>query len=478
VASLIRDWLRTVAELAIFSGLRRAELFALRWQGLDETSRTLTVREAVYEGTFNTPKTTGGLRQISFGGECALASRPVEDSSRQTGRARRAGVLDAVRQAARAEQRPAPVDHTRNPERLVAIADRRQRLIPFPTSMYALFIARLAALRSTVRSRLELEAESVALRHQLTVLQRHMPRRPRLGRADRLLWLVLSRVWPDWRPAVRIVTPDTVVRWHRRGFALSWWWQSRPRRVGRPAVNHDIRTLIRQMHAANPLWGAPRLHGDLRKLGLEIAPTTVATYLRQRRGKPPCQTWRTLLTHHVSQLASVDCFTVPSATFRVLLVFVILSHDRRRVTHVHVTAHPTAAWTAQQLREAWPWDRAPRFVIRDRDGIYGPDFQATMRAMGIAEVVIAPRAPWQNPFVERVIGSRRRECLDRVIVGNERALRRHLQQDLAYYHEWRTHLSLEKDAPVPRAVPSPTCGTIVQIPPLGGWHQHDERRAA
>jgi transposase InsO family protein len=199
----------------------------------------------------------------------------------------------------------------------------------------------------------------------------------------------------------------------------------------------DIRTLIRQMHAANPLWGAPRIHG-----------------------------------------ASLDFFTVPTATFRVLFVFVVLLHDRRRVVHVNVTAHPTAAWTAQQFREAWPWDSAPRFVIRDRDGIYGPDVQATMQAMGIEGVVIAPRAPWQNPFVERVIGSLRRECLDHVIVWNERSLRRHLQQYLAYYHQWRTHLSLDKDAPVARAAQPPTCGTIVQIPHLGGLHHHYERRAA
>jgi len=162
----------------------------------------------------------------------------------------------------------------------------------------------------------------------------------------------------------------------------------------------------------------------------------------------------------------------------VLCVFVVLLHDRRRVVHVNVTAHPTAAWTAQHIREAWPWDSAPRFVIRDRDGIYGPDVQTTMRAMGLEEVVIAPRAPWQNPFVARVIGSLRREGLHHVIVWNERWLRRHLRQYLAYYHEWRTHLSLDKDAPAPRAAQPPTCGTIVPISHLGGLNHHDERRAA
>jgi hypothetical protein len=322
--------------------------------------------------------------------------------------------------------------------------------------MTTLLIALFSALRSAVRSRLELEAEILALRHQLAVLQRQAPRRPRLGHADRFLWVVLSRVWPDWRRAVRIVTPDTVARWNRRGFALYWWWKSRPRRAGRPAVAADIRALIRQMHAANPLWGAPRIHGALRKLGIEIAQTTVAKYLGRRPGKPPSQTWRTFLTNHVSQLASVDFFMLPTATFRVLFVFVVLLHDRRRVVHVNVTAHPTAAWTAQQVREAWHWDSAPRFVIRDPDGIYGSQFQTAMRAMGIEEVLTAPRAPWQNPFVERVIGSLRRECLDHLIVWNERSLRRDIEQYLPYYHDWRTHLSLDKDAPVPRAAQRPT----------------------
>jgi putative transposase len=343
--------------------------------------------------------------------------------------------------------------------------------------MTALLVALLAALRSTVRSRLELETEILALRHQLAVLQRQAPRRPRLARTDRLLWVLLSRIWPNWRRAVQIVTPDTVVRWHRRGFGLYWRCKSRPRRAGRPAVALDIRMLIRQMHAANPLWGAPRIHGELQKLGLTISQSTVAKYLG-RRDHPPSPTWRTFLTNHLSQLASIDFFTVSTATFRVLFVFVVLSHDRRRIIHVNVTAHPTAAWAGQQLREAWPWDTGPRFVIRDRDTIYGSDLRRAAQAMNLEEVLTAPRSPWQNPFVERVIGSIRRECLDHVIVWNERALRRHLQQYLAYYHEWRTHLSLDKDAADVRTVQPPTGGSIVEVPHLGGLLHHYERRAA
>jgi putative transposase len=343
--------------------------------------------------------------------------------------------------------------------------------------MLALFVALLAALRSSIRSRIELEAEILALRHQLAVLQRQAPKRPRLGRADRLLWVLLSRLWPDWRRAVRIVAPDTVVRWHRRGFARYWHWTSRSRCVGRPKLSADLRTLIRTMQDANPTWGAPRIHGELRKLGIEIAQSTVAKYLR-RRPRPPSQTWRTFLANHVSQIAAIDFFTVPTATFRVLFVFVVPSHERRRVLHFNVTEHPTAAWTAQQLREAWPWNDIPRFVVRDRDGIYGETFRATVNGLGIDEILTAPRSPWQNAFVERLIGSIRRECLDHLIIWNERALRRHLHEYLTYYHQWRTHLSLEKDAPLGRAAATPTGRPIVAVPHVHGLHHHYERLAA
>jgi transposase InsO family protein len=228
----------------------------------------------------------------------------------------------------------------------------------------------------------------------------------------------------------------------------------------------------------NPLWGAPRIHGELRKLGIEISQATVAKYLRRRPRTPHRQTWHTFLTNYVTQLASIDFFTVPTATFRVLFVFVALSHDRRRIVHANVTAHPTAIWTAQQLREAWPWADAPRFLIRDRDGVYGEAFGHAIRSLGIEEVLTAPRSPWQNPFVERVIGSIRRECLDHVIIWNERALRRHLRRYLSDYHQWRTHLSLEKDAPIARAVQPPSAGRIVAVPHVGGLHSHYERRAA
>ena len=226
--------------------------------------------------------------------------------------------------------------------------------------MTALFVALLASFRAATRSRLELAAEILALRHQLAVLQRTTRNDRASVRSIGCSGCCSRASGRNWRQAVQIVTPATVVRWHRRAFAAYWRWNSRPRRVGRPALASDLRALIRQMRAANPLWGAPRIHGELQKLGIDVSQATVAKYLGRRTG-PPSQSWRTFLTNHVAELASIDFFTVPTATFRVLFVFVVLSHDRRRIVHVNVTAHPTAAWTAQQLREAWPWDTAPRF---------------------------------------------------------------------------------------------------------------------
>jgi putative transposase len=336
-------------------------------------------------------------------------------------------------------------------------------------------VALLAALGTLFRSRPSLALEAFALHHQLAVVRRQAPARLRLQPIDRLVWVWLSSVWKQWGGAVHIVSPDTVVRWHRRGFGLYSRWKSGTR-PGRRPISTDVRALIRCMQVDNPTWGAPRIHGELLKLGFDVSQATVAKYLR-RRATPPSQTWRTFLANHASQIASIDFFTVPTATFRVLFVFVVLSHDRRRIVHVNVTAHPTAAWTAQQLREAWPSTDPPRFVLRDRDSIYGDTFRAAVRALGIEDVVTARHSPWQNPFVERVIGTLRRECVDHVNVWNERALRRVLRAYLPYYHDWRTHLSLGKDAPRARQVDRAT-GPVVAVPHVGGLHHHYERRAA
>ena len=230
------------------------------------------------------------------------------------------------------------------------------------------------------------------------------------------------------------------------------------------------------MQAVNMCWGAPRIHGELLKLGFDISQATVSKYL-VRRTKPPSQSWRSFLNNHLCDIVAVDFFTVPTATFRILYVFLVLRHDRRRILHVNVTLHPTSSWTAQQIIEAFPFETAPSFVLRDRDSIYGGIFRRRVAGMGIKEVLIVPRSPWQNPYVERVIGSVRRECLDHVIILNERHLRRILSRYLDYYHGSRTHLSLVKDSPDTRPV-SAGQGTVVPFPKVGGLHHRYERRAA
>src|SRR3984885_14465754 len=290
-----------------------------------------------------------------------------------------------------------------------------------------------------------------------------------------LVGLALAMV-AGWRHSLHIVRPDTVIAWHRRAFAWYWTRKSR-RRPGRPNMAADICHLIRDMSQANPLWGAPRIHGELLKLGIEVAQSTVAKYLRRPR-KPPSQTWRTFLTNHLEQMASIDFFVVPTATFRVLFVFVVLSHARRRVLHFQVTEHPSQDWTMQQIREAFPWDQGCQYLLRDRDAIYGDDWVEMTKGLGIEEVITAPRSPWQNPFLERLIGSVRRECLDHMIVWNERSLRRTLRSYFAYYQDSRTHLALANDAPESRAVEKPERGRIVVIPQVGGLHHRYQRHAA
>src|SRR6266852_5757036 len=299
----------------------------------------------------------------------------------------------------------------------------------------------LATLSSIFRSRAALELENVALRHQIGVLQRSARKRPRLTPGDRLLWVWLSRIWSDWRLALVIVNPETGVAWHRAGFRLFWTWKVRRGQPGRPVICREIRDLIRKMCRENPGWGAPRIHGELLKL-------------------------------------SIDFFTVPTIRFQVLYVFLVLAHDRRRIVHCNVTAHPSAEWTGQQLREAFPFDQLPRYLLRDRDAIFGDDFRGQVRDMGIQEVLCAPRSPWQSAYVERVIGSIRRECLDHVIVFHESSLRRTLASYFDYYHRSRTHLSLGKDSPEPRPIQPLPMGSVVAVPQVGGLHHRYERRAA
>ncbi len=318
--------------------------------------------------------------------------------------------------------------------------------------------------------------ENIALRQQLAVFRRTV-KRPPLRTRDRLFWVWLSTAWRDWRTALVVVQPDTVVRWHRQWLRRRWTRRSVHARPGRPLADAAIRTLVGQMGAANPLWGAPRIHGELLKLGIDVSERTVSRLLRRRR-RPPSQTWRTFLTNHLASLVSLDFFTVPTLTGRVLVVLLILSHHRRRIVHVGITEHPTTEWTAQQIIEAFPEDTAPRWLLRDRDAIYGDLFRRRVAGMGIGEVVTSPLSPWQNPYVERLIGSMRRECLDHVIVLNQPHLRRILARYLSYYHGARTHLALAKDAPTPRPIQAVTEGAVIALPEVGGLHHRYGRRAA
>src|SRR3979409_2547351 len=322
------------------------------------------------------------------------------------------------------------------------------------------------ALIGLFRSRAALETENFVLRHQLNVLRRKSPNRVTLSSIDRLLLVGLYRLAPGVLDALKIIRPEMLMRWHRAGFRAYWRWKSRPR-GGRPKTAADIRRLIREMSVANPLWGAPRIHGELLKLGIDVGQTTVAKYMARRR-RPPSQGWRTFLCNHADGIASMDLFLVPTISFGLLYGFLILQHTRRKLLWLGVAAHPSAEWIALQLTEAYGWQQAPRYIIRDRDRAYGHAVLRRLRAMGIRDRPIAPRSPWQNGCAERLIGSIRRECLDHVVVFGERHLRHVLMSYLKYHNEIRTHLSLEKDARVSRAVK--LAGTILCRPVLGGLH--------
>ena len=322
-----------------------------------------------------------------------------------------------------------------------------------------------------IRSRAALEAEIWTLRQQINVLRRTSSKKPSFCAIDRLIFVSLYWLFPKICDALAIVKPDTIVRWHRAGFRSYWRWKSR-RRGGRPTVPVEIRRLIREMSIANPLWGAPRIHGELLKLGIDVGQTSVAKYMARRRG-PPSQGWKTFLNNHADGIAAMDLFVVPTISFRLLYGLLIMGYGRRQILWFGVTSHPTAEWMANQLTEACGWEQAPHYLIRDHDGVYGEVFIRRLRSMGIRDRPTSPRSPWQNGLAERLIGSIRRECLDHVVVFGERHLRQILLSYMTYYNEVRTHLSLEKDAPVLRAVER--TGHILCRPVLGGLHHHNIR---
>ena len=284
-----------------------------------------------------------------------------------------------------------------------------------------------------------------------------------------MIFVWLCRMFPSILNAITVIKPETVIRWHRSGFGAYWRWKSR-QRGGRPRIDHETRDLIRRMSKENPLWGAPRIHGELLMLGIEVAQSTVARYMTKRQG-PPSQGWKTFLRNHAAGIASLDLFVVRTISFKLLYGLVILRHARRRLVSISVTSNPTSEWIAGQLTDAFPWDEAPRHLIRDRDGAFGPAYTCRIRAMEIRDHPTAPRSPWQNGHVERLIGSIRGESLDHLVVFGEEHLRVVLKAYASYYNQLRTHLSLEKDAPDFRGIQK--VGRVVSIPILGGLrHQY------
>lgn len=316
------------------------------------------------------------------------------------------------------------------------------------------------------RSRTEMGAELLVLRHQLRVLRRKAPRPPRLTRADRLLFVWLYRLCPGVLDAVTIVKLETVTRRHRGGFRANWRWMPRGR-PGRPKVAKEIRDVIREMSLANPPWGAPRIHGELRMPGVELAQSAVSKYMAKRRS-PPSQRWQTFLRNHADGIAAIDLFVVPTVALRLLYAFVVLHHGRREWLFFGVTRAPTAEWHSQRLSKAFPWESPPTDLIRNRDAAYGARFRRRGRTMGIRDRPMAPRAPWQNGHVGRLIESIRRECLNHYVIFSDAHLRRVLQQSADYYNDIRTHLSLAKDARRHRQ--PQVWGPITSIPVLHSLH--------
>ena len=322
------------------------------------------------------------------------------------------------------------------------------------------------------RSRVSLEAEILMLRHQLNIQRRHVPKRVAFSAMDRLIFVGLYRLVPNTLKSLTIVKPDTVIRWHRAGFRSYWRWKSR-HRCDRPTVLLEIRRLVREMSIANPFWGAPRIHGELLKLGVEIGQTSVAKYMARRRG-PPSQGWKTFLRNHADGIVAMDLFVVPTISFRLLYGLLIVGHGRRQILWFGVTAHPTAEWLANQLTEAFGLQQIPRYLIRDRDRAYGEILVRRVRSIGIRDRPTSFRSPWQSGYAERLIGSIRRECIDHIVVFGERHLRHVLLSYKDYYNATRTHLSLSKDAPVPRTVE--WAGNIICRPILGGPHHKYGRK--
>ena len=328
-----------------------------------------------------------------------------------------------------------------------------------------------------LRARRSLLIENLALRQQLAAIKRRHPR-SQLGRLDKLLWVVIRQFWSQWKKALIVVTPETVVRWHQAGFRLYWRLISKVKKpIGRRQAPKQVRQLIFRMVAENTTWGAPRIHGELLMLGFDISERTISRWMKQApRDSEPAKRWGAFLKNHREAIAAMDFFTVPTITFGVLYCFFVIGHDRRRILHVNVTKHPTSGWIIQQLREAFPFEASHKCLIFDRDQKFGFEVIAAVKATRIIPKRTSFRSPWQNGIAERWVGSCRRDLLDHIVALNERQLKRLLSEYVRYHHEDRTHLGLEKGTPDGR-IRSVASGGVLSRVRLGGLH-HRYNRAA
>jgi transposase InsO family protein len=333
----------------------------------------------------------------------------------------------------------------------------------------------LLFFRKSFETNLQLKLEVIFLTKQIEILQRTTPK-IKTKITDRIFFIVMMDLFSNWKERIFIVKPDTLIRWHRKGFRIFWKRKTKNNKGGRPKINKEVIELIKQMAIENPLWGVPRVHGELLKLGYDISQSTVQRYFPKRGGRTIGQRWKTFLRNHSKEIISVDFLTVPTINFKMIYILIVIDHYRRRLIHFNITQYPNPSWTLQQIRNMLFENKAPKYLIRYRDSKYGGYFSAGLKQFGINQILTSYRSPWQNGYVERVIGSIKRECLDHVIVLNENHLRTIMTDYVSYYNKYRTHLGLNKDSPEGRPVQKE--GQIEKILIVNGLHHYYYRKAA
>ena len=332
----------------------------------------------------------------------------------------------------------------------------------------------LQFIRNIFKSKIQLQVENIYLRKQLEILSR-TNNRVSIKKSDRILFVLAKRFLQTWKEELVVVQPETLIKWHRERFKIFWRKKSK-RGGGRKKIDNELINVINQIAQANITWGVPRIHGEIVKLGYNVSQATVYRYLKRRGRKRPSQNWQTFLKNHSKEIISMDFFSVPTLNFKIVYVLVVIEHHRRKVIHFNVTKHPTSFWTAQQVRNSMYDDNQYKYVVRDRDSKYGNYYKSIISEMGMKEVVTSYKSPWQNCYVERLIGSIRREALDHFIIINEEHLKDILKEYFSYYNRYRTHLGIAKDSPEGRPIEPE--GRLSKTPVLNGLHNIYFREAA